>query len=121
MITKKNIFFTILLFCLFFFLSSKFKILINFTLFDLFATLLGITIIIFSFINLFFLKKKFILINIILVFIIFIFQAIRLNNFNLNEISKEQQCVYANLLSEKNKNNQSIKNNYLNLCKDFRN
>ena len=111
----------IILLFLFFFFSEKFKIFLNFTLFDLFSLLFGILLIIFSILNLFFFKKKnYKEISIILVFFVLIFQTSRLNNFNFNDLSKEQQCIIKNIEYEKNKQNKIIEKDYLDACKLFR-
>ncbi|MBD1173020.1 hypothetical protein IDG88_00385 [Pelagibacterales bacterium SAG-MED03] len=111
----------IILLCLFSFFSGKYKIFLNFTLFDLFSLLFGILLIIFSILNLFFFKKKnYKEISIILVFFILIFQTSRLNNFNFSDLSNEQQCIIKNIEYEKNKQNKIIEKDYLDACKLLR-
>ena len=105
---------------IFFFLSEN-KIFLQFTYLDLLTLLLSISIMLYSFINLFFLKKNlssgFI---VILVFSLFLFQVLRLNNINFEALSEEQQCVLKNIEYEQNKNNSKIKEEYIKHCKKFR-
>ena len=84
------------------FVGGKFKIFLNFTLLDLSAVLIALFLILFSIINLFF------------------FQISRLNQFNFNDLSEEQRCIYKNIEYEQNKNNEKIKNEYLSACKIIR-
>ncbi len=117
---KKIVIILILLTCVCFF-GGKYKIYLNFTFFDLFAFLSGIFLIIFSILNLFFLKKKNLNeLSIILIFFIFIFQTSRLNNFNFSNLSKDQQCIMKNIEYEKNKENKKIRKEYLDSCKLIR-
>ena len=68
---NKKIGVVIILLSLISFTLDKFKIIFNFTLFDILAALLGIFLIIFSIINLWFFKKKnYFQINIVLIFFI---------------------------------------------------
>ena len=118
----KKISVIIILLSLISFILDKFKIFLNFTLFDIFATLLGIFLVIFSIINLWFLKKKnYIQINIVLIFFIIIFQTLRLNNFNVDDLSKEQICVYKNIEHLRDKDNVKKESEYLSACKMIRN
>jgi hypothetical protein len=104
------------------FVGGKFKIFLNFTLLDLSAVLIALFLILFSIINLFFLKKKnYAQITLILIFFLFFFQISRLNQFNFSDLSKEQRCTYKNIEYEQNKNNEKIKNEYLSACKIIRN
>ena len=104
------------------FVGGKFKIFLNFTLLDLSAVLIALFLILFSIINLFFFKKKnYAQITLILIFFLFFFQISRLNQFNFNDLSEEQRCIYKNIEYEQNKNNEKIKNEYLNACKIIRN
>ena len=104
------------------FVGGKFKIFLNFTLLDLSAVLIALFLILFSIINLFFLKKKnYAQITLVLIFFLFFFQISRLNQFNFNDLSEEQRCIYKNIEYEQNKNNEKIKNEYLNACKIIRN
>jgi len=111
----------IILLCLFSFFGGKFKIFLNFTLFDVFSFLFGILLIIFSILNLFFFKKKnYKEISVILIFFVLIFQTSRLNNFNFSDLSKEQQCIAKNIEYEKNKQNKVIEKDYLDACELLR-
>ena len=102
----KKIGVVIILLSLISFVLDEFKIILNFTLFDIFAALLGIFLIIFSIINLLVLKKKnHAQISIILISFIIIFQILRLNNFDVNDLSKEQICIYKNIEYLKDRNN----------------
>ena len=104
------------------FTLDKFKIIFNFTLFDILAALLGIFLIIFSIINLWFFKKKnYFQINIVLIFFIIIFQTLRLNNFNVGDLSKEQICVYKNIEHLRDKDNVKKESEYLSACRMIRN
>ena len=117
----KNTYLTIVFLSLACFVGGKFKIFLNFTLLDLSAVLIALFLILFSIINLFFLKKKnYTQTTLILIFFLFFFQISRLNQFNFNDLSKEQRCIYKNIEYEQNKNNEKIKNEYLSTCKIIR-
>ena len=119
---NKKIGVVIILLSLISFTLDKFKIIFNFTLFDILAALLGIFLIIFSIINLWFFKKKnYFQINIVLIFFIIIFQTLRLNNFNVGDLSKEQICVYKNIEHLRDKDNIKKESEYLSACRMIRN
>ena len=103
------------------FISNKFEIFLKFTILDFLALLISLLLILFAIINLFFLKKKNNnQITIALIFFLFFFQISRLNNFDFNDLSDEQKCIYKNIEYEQDVNNEKLKNEYLNACKIIR-
>ena len=118
----KKIGVVIILLSLISFALDEFKIIFNFTLFDILVALLGIFLIIFSIIDLLILKKKnYAQMSIILISFIIIFQILRLNNFDVNDLSKEQICMYKNLQYLKDRDNLKKKSESDSACKMIRN
>jgi uncharacterized membrane protein YfhO len=115
----KKFFLLSIIFLILFLLSEK-KIFFQFSLLDIFAFLFAFFLLLYSIINLFFFKKNNLQISIFLIFILFFFQALRLNNFSFDNLTKEQQCVNRNIEYEQNKDNQNLEDDYINACKNFR-
>ena len=115
----KKFFVLSIIFLILFLLSEK-KIFFQFSLLDIFAFLFAFFLLLYSIINLFFFKKSNLQISIFLIFILFFFQVLRLNNFSFDNLTKEQQCVNRNIEYEQNKDNQNLKDDYIDACKNFR-